>query len=174
VKETREHGKLVALFITDPRSPAAKARRDETWQELLQGAPETRERLVGAEQDGAPRSYVAGPAYTSWAPGERWLPVGDAALSFDPIAADGLCFALRSAIEAAAHINSELAGKPTSDSYRTAIRRIYDQHLSRRLEHYRAEASAHLPFWQRRLDVRKDASPIRSKALAARRRASSV
>lgn len=164
-KATREQGRLVALFITDPRCPA-KARRDGAWQELLRTAPATRERLAGAIQDGAPRSYLAGPAITDWAPGQRWLPVGDAALSFDPIAADGLCFALRSSLEAATHVDAELAGRPISDAYRAAIRLIYDEHLSRRLEHYRAEANARdLSFWQRRLELGKDASPIRSRAL---------
>jgi flavin-dependent dehydrogenase len=148
-KATREHGKLVVLFVTDPRS----ASRHERWEQLLCEAPATRERLAGAAQDGAPRSYVAAPALTTWTPGQRWLPIGDAALSFDPIAADGLCFALRSALEAAAHIDAELRGRAPSNAYGAAIARIYQEHLSRRLGHYRDEAVAHgKPFWRRRLE----------------------
>lgn len=151
-KSLRPRGELAVLFITDPLSSAAKARREPVWQELLRAAPATCQRLEGAEQDGAPRSYLAGPALTEWRPGQRFLPVGDAALSFDPIAADGLCFALRSSMEATEHVAAELAGKPPSDVYRRAIQRIFAQHLAGRRSHYRDEAAAHPhPFWRRRL-----------------------
>lgn len=153
-KATRDRGKLVVLFITDPRLPASKAQCDAAWQQRLLGAPATRERLAGAEQEGKPRSYMAGPARTMWTAGQRWVPIGDAALSFDPIAADGLCFALRSSLEAATHIASELSGTQHSMTYHSALLRIYDEHLRQRRSHYRDGANVQSnPFWQRRLLV---------------------
>lgn len=162
-KATREHGKLVVLFITDPHVPAGKAQSDAAWQRQLLAAPATRERLQDAEQDGRPRSYMAGPARTLWTAGQCWLPVGDAALSFDPIAADGLCFALRSALEATTHITAELSGKRLSTTYHAALSRIYSQHLEQRLVRYRDGASVHdHSFWQRRLVNYQDAMHIQT------------
>jgi 2-polyprenyl-6-methoxyphenol hydroxylase-like FAD-dependent oxidoreductase len=129
---------LLAVWMTDPVGPTARAGRDEVWSRCLATAPLTRQRLAPCAADGEPLVCAAGPTLTEIvAPG--FLPIGDAAMSFDPIAPDGLCFALRSAIEASIIIESVLARRGTSaPAYREGIRRIFEDHLARREAHYRA------------------------------------
>ncbi|HEX6764120.1 MAG TPA: hypothetical protein VF103_01555, partial [Polyangiaceae bacterium] len=96
--------------------------------------------------------YVAGPSFTEWDPGAGWLPVGDAALAFDPISSDGLCFALRSALEAAPVVESALAGSTDAlVAYRRGLRDVYDQHIERRTALYGSEQRwPNSPFWSAR------------------------
>ncbi len=142
----RPAGRMVALFVTDADSPAREARQSRVWIDHSASAPHTRRLLLGAELS-APRSYSAAPGVLDWNPDGPVLPVGDAALSFDPIAADGLCFALRSGIEAAAVV---LGAGGSARAYRAGIHEIYRRHLGRREAIYASER-AHRPtdFWSR-------------------------
>jgi flavin-dependent dehydrogenase len=138
---------LVALFLTDGDSAAREARGDEVWARCLASAPLTRARLDRAGTGGPARAYLAGPAVLDWDPGQPFLPVGDAALSFDPIAADGLCFALRSGLEAAEVL---LGRRGSARAYRDGVHHIFAQHLTRRALIYQAERRVRpTPFWQR-------------------------
>jgi flavin-dependent dehydrogenase len=139
-------GRLIALFVTDGDSPAHQARHGQVWARCLDTAPLTRERLRGAEALGPPRGYLAAPGILDWDPHQPVLPVGDAALSFDPIAADGLCFALRSGLEAAAAL---LGTRGSPLSYRDGIHGIFRQHLERRERIYKSERHRPTTFWQR-------------------------
>jgi flavin-dependent dehydrogenase len=139
--------RIVALFLTDGDLPARAARRDEVWAACLKTAPLTRDRLRAAEAIGSPRTYLATPAVLDWDPEGPLLPVGDAALSFDPIAADGLCFALRSGLEAAAVL---LGARGSTRAYRDGVLRIYRDHLARRERVYAAERQLRpTAFWRR-------------------------
>ena len=143
----RPGGRLVALFLTDGDSPARAVRGDEVWARCLASAPLTRARLGRAGTAGAARAYLAGPAVLDWDPRQPFLPVGDAALSFDPVAADGLCFALRSGLEAAAVL---LGRRGSPRAYRDGVHQIFAQHLARRALIYQAERQVRpTPFWQR-------------------------
>lgn len=139
--------RLIALFVTDGDSPARTARVEPDWSPWLASAPLTRRHLEGAAPLGASRSYLATPALLDWDPEKCAIPVGDAALSFDPIAAEGLCFALRSGIEAAAAL---LGARGSLKAYRDGVRRIFATHLERRELIYASERKLRsTPFWQR-------------------------
>jgi flavin-dependent dehydrogenase len=82
--------------------------------------------------------------------GAGWLCVGDAAMSFDPLASYGVSFALGSACEAAAAILADLEGE------RFAMAR-YASHLARAHAAYRiaradcySQANRNEPFWKAR------------------------
>lgn len=138
-------GRMVAAFFTDADSPGRHASRDAVWSSCLEGTTLTRERLMDAVPVSGPRSYVAGPALLEWDARVPLVPVGDAALSFDPIAAVGLCFALRSGIDAARAL---LSGPRARAAYREGIRRVFEEHLARRELIYASERAVRkTPFW---------------------------
>ena len=133
------NGELVALFVTD-HGPSARTRARSGAEAFTSDGPLTRERLRGALPCGRARTYDASPALTEFDASGPWLPVGDAALSFDPMSGDGLCFALRSGLEAAVVIRDLLAGGAGGVSrYRTGARQVFELHLARRSLVYRSE-----------------------------------
>jgi hypothetical protein len=68
-------------------------------------------------------------------------------LSFDPIAADGLCFALRSGLETPAAL---FGGAAAKGRYRSAIAAIFRDHLANREHSYDAERRVRpTAFWLR-------------------------
>jgi len=132
-------GGAVALWLTDADEPTARAQRAEVWESCLTAAPHTRARLAELTPTGAGRSFAATPAATTWACADDWLPVGDAAIAFDPISGNGLAFALRSALEAAVVFGAARGGRGEwFERYRAGVRDVYLQHLTRRAELYAA------------------------------------
>jgi flavin-dependent dehydrogenase len=147
------HGQLVALFVADAKGPCAHAARREVWDSCLAAAPLTQARLRDAHADGEARTFAASPAITEVELGDpHWLAVGDAALAFDPLSADGLCFALRSALEAAQVLARALAGEPAAlHAYWRGARTVFAQHLQQRRALYALEQRwPHSRFWTRR------------------------
>jgi flavin-dependent dehydrogenase len=150
--------RVIALFVTDGDSPVRTARTEPNWSRWLESAPLTRRHLEGAAPLGASRSYLATPALLEWDLEQRAVPVGDAALSFDPIAAEGLCFALRSGIEAAAAL---LGARGSLAAYRDGVRRIFAAHLERRELIYASERKLRpTSFWQRARGPRARSSAL--------------
>jgi 2-polyprenyl-6-methoxyphenol hydroxylase-like FAD-dependent oxidoreductase len=127
----------VALWLTDADEPTARAQRVEVWESCLKAAPHTRARLAELAPTGSVRSFAATPSATNWAPADDWLPVGDAAIAFDPISGNGLAFALRSALEASVVFGAARGGCfEWFERYRAGVRDVYIQHLTRRAELY--------------------------------------
>jgi flavin-dependent dehydrogenase len=128
----------------------------DLWQQELSGerfAATTLTRLrCGGQAIGA--SLGVFPAATVQhrvdAPG--LLAVGDAAIARDPLAAEGLCFALVSAREAADTAAAMLAGDSRRQrAYTEGLNRVFGEHLEQRSHVYASEARwADRPFWQRR------------------------
>lgn len=81
--------------------------------------------------------------------GAGWISCGDAALSFDPIAGQGLFNALRSGMAAAEVVAGAMAGRAEPDRYIDEMAQAARIYATRRRELYRAErrwAARH--FWQ--------------------------
>jgi flavin-dependent dehydrogenase len=132
---------LVVVWITASKSPTANAGHDDAvWQQCIGSAPATAGRVRGARAVGRPVVRSTGPALTRWSDIDGFLPVGDAACSFDPISGEGLCFALRSALDAARAIEDVAAGESsTLDRYRRGVEQVFRAHLAYRQRAYRAE-----------------------------------
>lgn len=144
----RPGGRMVTIFLTDADSPARHASQAAMWRRCLDSAPLTRARIRPSVPAGEIRSYVAAPGISRWDTRLPVLPVGDAALSFDPIAADGICFALRSGIEAAEVCCSR--SHRVAAAYRQGAERLFSTHLARRESIYAAERRVRTSaFWQR-------------------------
>jgi len=140
---------LVALFVTDSRSPAARALDRDVWNASLEFAPLTRARLRDAAPSLPARGYAVSPAITVSEGAGAWLGVGDAALAFDPLSAVGLCFALRSALDAARVVRAARDGDPIAlERYRTGTRAVFDQHMKQRAMFYAIERRwSQCAFW---------------------------
>ena len=78
--------------------------------------------------------------------GESWLTVGDAAAAHDPIAGQGILWALESGIAGAEAILTSTAG-----AYATAIGERFERYLATRAAYYGLEDRwPDAPFWRRR------------------------
>ena len=154
-------GEAVAMWITDAGSPDARAVQRADWDRCLSQAPLTHERLRAASELGPAHAYAAGPALTCWDASQPWLPVGDAALAGDPIAGEGLCFALRSALEAASAIAlASRSERGVFARYQRGVRAVFEQHLAQRARIYADVRSwPDAPFWSARRTVPARAQP---------------
>jgi flavin-dependent dehydrogenase len=142
---------LVALLVTDASLDAAESARSDRWEREIVRARSTQARVGPSRSIGRPHVSLAAPAVTEWDTSQSWLPVGDAAVAFDPISGDGLCFALRSALEAAWVLDARRAGSRNAlAAYRNGVQDVYEHHLKRRAVLYRAEPRwPSSPFWSR-------------------------
>jgi 2-polyprenyl-6-methoxyphenol hydroxylase-like FAD-dependent oxidoreductase len=131
---------LVMVWMTDAKGKHAQAARDQVWEKCLAWAPLTRDRAAGARARGRALVRVAGPSITDWNPRDPWLPIGDAAAAFDPVSGDGLCFALRSALEAAWVLEEAARGDPgVLEAYREGTHRVFARHLEARGHLYQSQ-----------------------------------
>jgi flavin-dependent dehydrogenase len=146
-------GEQVAVFMTDGdlcrrvggSTPAG-------WFAQLHAARHTFRRVAAARPLGPPRVWPAISQRLLYAPNGDWLPVGDAALAFDPLSSDGICFALRSARAAAAAVSAALAGDSTAPAaYAAANAQEFAAYLRTRAAHYALETRwPEQSFWRRR------------------------
>ncbi len=81
--------------------------------------------------------------------GEGWISCGDAALSFDPIAGQGLFNALRSGMAAAEVVAGAISGRAEACRYIDEMAQVAQIYAARRRTLYRAERRwAARSFWQ--------------------------
>lgn len=84
--------------------------------------------------------------------GRGWVAVGDAALAFDPIAAQGIFNALYTGMKAGEAVDAALRGDPSGlAEYSRRLEEIREAYVQRRVHVYELEERwAAAPFWQRR------------------------
>lgn len=82
------------------------------WEQLLAQAPHTRKRALQGVGDllTAPKFVAAGDSILTQVYGEQWIAIGDAALTYDPIASHGIMLALVSARDATEVISQYFQG----------------------------------------------------------------
>src|SRR5262249_28097564 len=105
----------------------------------------------GYKLDGPPQLTSAhSRRLTHFGDDNSWLPIGDAAMSFDPLSGQGILKALLSGIKAA-----EVATKcPTSSVHAFTMwsEELWKHYTKNRNEYYRMEKRwADQPFWRRRI-----------------------
>jgi flavin-dependent dehydrogenase len=79
----------------------ADLRRERAREDRLADAPATQSRLASWHQAGHAIVRPANSQCSELVAGEGWVAAGDTVTAFDPISAPGICFALRSGMEAA-------------------------------------------------------------------------
>jgi flavin-dependent dehydrogenase len=142
--------RALALYFT-AAAGAKGARSEQGFQDTLAQAARSAARFAGAEPAGSLQVYPAAPVRSTWPSQLPLLAVGDAAAAFDPISGSGLCFAFRSALEAAMVFDEARSGH--ADLYagfQQGVGNVFEDHLRRRRELYAHEQRwPQSPFWAR-------------------------
>jgi hypothetical protein len=139
----------VLAFHTD----ADIARRVRSaMPKLVAASKHVSARLAGLAFDARFRAAEACGARLDAFVGRGWVAVGDAALSFDPIAAQGIFNALYTGMKAGEAVDAALRGDPSGlSAYSRRLEEIRAAYVERRVHVYELETRyASSPFWQRR------------------------
>jgi len=142
--------RAVALYFT-LAAGAKEVQSESGWQATLALAPRTASRLAAATPTKSTQTYPAAPVRSTWRSELPLLPVGDAAAAFDPISGSGLCFAFRSALEAAMVLDEARSGRaPLYAGFQQGVGDVFEQHVHRRRELYAHERRwSQSAFWTR-------------------------
>ena len=140
-------GRQVLMLFTDP-----DVLRATPLPTLVSSLPVLSRRLRIAVACGSPLVRSAGAWCRSRLGGARWLSVGDAASTVDPLSGQGLHRALTDGIMAGRALLAMLDGDSSlSQHLQTLIRRRFTADCRKSRRYYRAERRwPDAPFWQRR------------------------
>jgi flavin-dependent dehydrogenase len=144
-------GRQSLAFLTDvdlvPRDRPLSA----VWCDWLERSAFVRRRVAAPMPTTAVRVVSANTSCLDRAAGSNWLALGDAAAAFDPLASNGVYFALGTAAEGAEAILKRLAGATSLSAYAGEVRRHFRAYLRTRATYYGLESRwAEWPFWARR------------------------
>ena len=143
---------LVALMSDSDVVHELGLAQPAAWHALLSAQPLTAARTHGA----APQALQTWPAMTTMMEpflGERWIAVGDAAVSHDPLSASGIPRALEAGIQAAAAIAAALQTGSFAplEAHLRRVRQAFVIYWQSRHRYYAIEQRwPEAPFWQRR------------------------
>jgi 2-polyprenyl-6-methoxyphenol hydroxylase-like FAD-dependent oxidoreductase len=146
-------GCIVVVFVTDAAfmrvsglSPA------ELWQRELQGTVHVRARVQDFVLAGAPQVVASGSSFIDPVGGRGWLAVGDAAATFDPLAAAGIHMALSDAVELGCIADrEELTPDRVLLGFAEGRKNTYRRYVKELGAYYAAEARwPHSRYWERR------------------------
>lgn len=140
----------VVGFLSDADIITRLGGRDTALYHAIESAPLLRSRVV--EFCGDARIAPAWVASVSPSYGDRWVGVGDAVLSHDPLAGQGLMFAMNSAVQSTQALLREMSGEvATISEYGSWVHEYCVGFLSHRQRLYGAVRRwPDQPFWQRR------------------------
>ena len=162
-------GKAVVMFMTD--ATAIKSLGFNEWQRFYSRALSTRHVssfIAAAEPIKQLYIHSANSQRIHPVMGDRWVAVGDAAASFDPLSSLGIGHALTSGIQGARISDARLAGDDElADAYPSDVARFWDEFLVRRTAIYQAEKRWQTAaFWRDRnavsagqCDIQRNTSP---------------
>jgi flavin-dependent dehydrogenase len=153
--------RMVGMFLTDADLiPRNHTLRPALWQTLLHRARHTRKRFSNLELSAAPRLLSANSARLTTVCGNGWIAVGDAAVTYDPLSAQGILKAMESGQRSAMAIEQHLAGNNQAWAiYQQITDVIFCQYLQ--LQHFYYQRETRWPshaFWQRRQKQGSDAN----------------
>jgi flavin-dependent dehydrogenase len=150
---TLPKGRAVAVLFTDADLlPRSLTQRERRWTELA-----GRTQLIAGCLDstsGGSRLVAAAACSGALARpcGQRWLAVGDAAQSWDPLSGQGITKALNSAMAAVEVLGPDGSFGSAPDHYADRVAADYRDYLRVRSAYYGRETRwARSPFWRRRI-----------------------
>jgi len=148
---------VVALMSDIDVVRRARAQCMEGWNVMLAATEHTRQRLARARPSAPLRVRPAHSHILHPAAGPGWIAAGDAAASFDPLAAMGIGHALTSGIHAARVAFDELAFDGSlMPHYTHNLAHNFYQYLNMRRQYYLIEQRwPESPFWSRRRQALK-------------------
>ncbi len=152
-------GRLATAFMTDPDLHRPQwLTSAEGWHQWLAHTRYTAQRVYahGYSVVDSPYFVAAASGRLDRLWGAGWLAVGDAAITYDPLAAHGLTAALAGGRDGALAVTAQLAGERDAlAAYAWRLESAYEQTTWMRQQYYRAETRwPASPYWQRRLILR--------------------
>ncbi len=150
-------GRIVVAIVGDGDSlRGLRWATPEPWLSLLRQAPVTQARLDTCDFTGD--ALTAVPVLISELDrmhGERWLAVGDAACTHDPLSSQGIAKALDGALLAADALEQHLRGAPHAlQAYEATLHQRFQEHQRTRGQSYRQEQRwPQAPFWKNRWEA---------------------
>lgn len=141
---------VVAYFSDADLLPRDNCGRAELWDLLF-----ARTEIIAACHQGlpgqTPHYFAASSGRVVPCAGARWIAVGDAAASYDPLSGQGITHALTSATYAAECIFDRLGDGVPPEIFMETMDREYDAYLKSRISTYAREGRwQNSVFWQRR------------------------
>jgi len=146
-----DDARVVVLHVDGERASSI-LHTPGAWQDLLARAGHVRKLVAGAVFEDAPQATEACGARLDAFAGERWLAVGDAALSFDPLSSQGILNALYTGMKAGEASHAALDGDLSRvEAYTARLEDIRQAYLRHHRGVYRMERRwLDRPFWARR------------------------
>jgi flavin-dependent dehydrogenase len=134
-------GQVIALYFTDPE-----------FRLRAELPPHTAARLRGGQCASGPAVYPGSSSYLNRIAGRKWLALGDAACTWDPLSSQGIAKALRSSQAAAAAIAAHFAGDSNAvRNYAAQARDNFRKYAQvRRYYYLREQRWPASLFWKRR------------------------
>ena len=144
-------GRTVVAYFTDmDLLPRGRSDRNAEWNakfsltSLMSGVH------VNAA-NGHAHCFAAASEHAVQSAGRRWIAVGDAEVSFDPLSGQGIMNALTSAIDVTAFIADRFEKEAAYDLFLRSSQMKYDRYLQLREAHYGRETRwPDALFWRRR------------------------
>jgi 2-polyprenyl-6-methoxyphenol hydroxylase-like FAD-dependent oxidoreductase len=156
-------GKLVLVWMSDADIVHCDGLAGrERWFAHLRAAPATAARALRAEAPDRITTWSARSHCLDPVRGPRWVAVGDAASSWDPLSSAGILKALRTGKLGAFALLDAIRGvEGGPEKYRRIISADYARYRQDRREVYRMERRwSRSPFWQRRHHDKQIEEPI--------------
>ncbi|MDC8748545.1 FAD-dependent monooxygenase [Xanthomonas campestris] len=146
--------RIAVAFATDAESVKRdRLGSDHGWLSAVLRTRHLAQRLDGCRYlAGQLTARVAASFMLDRVAGPRWLAIGDAATSFDPLAAQGIYKAISDGLQAAASVSAALASdSDLSDDYASAVQARFAEYLINRNHFYNLERRwPDSAFWARR------------------------
>ncbi len=150
---TLPNGQLVATLFTDADLVKEKhLQKADNWNALLAKTQHIRQRTAGMVAHESPWVKMAHSKQISATEQARFVAVGDAVASFDPVSSLGIGFALSSGCHAARALIGTYQGDQNAlTAYQQGIDSIFRDYLQVKNKYYRQENRwPQSPFWERR------------------------
>lgn len=146
--------RLMTTFMTDADLLRPEVRHPQGYLDSLRQTGLIAPLLsnVNVYTESEPSVFTAASGYLSACYGQRWLAVGDAAFSYDPISSYGITSALEGGFYAGHAIADTLAGnRDALPAYDWLITQAFTRYTTMHQHQYQQEQRwAQQPFWQRR------------------------
>ncbi len=145
-------GRFIIAFMTDADILKSKQLKDtDRYLEQLRQTLHTKHRVTQLEPMEPIRILSAASMLSQPACGDRWIAIGDAASTFDPLSSQGIYKGIRSGMFAAYAILDEQVGKPGFAKYQRFINDEYAEYLNTKKEFYsQVKRWPESEFWRRR------------------------
>lgn len=151
--------RIACAFLCNPnKQKRAQWTSKSAWENLINQAPHTAQRIQKSEAVllSPPRFIAADSSILEHTHGAAWAAVGDAAMSYDPIASHGVLMAMVSARDVAKAVEKHLNGdRMALKIYNSVLSDVFQHYALSRKQFYLAERRfPESNYWKTALEVK--------------------